>query len=162
MTAIRELALGMALSDARLRSMQMSDVAAVLAIENAVYPHPWSEGNFTDSLACGYDALVLVLPDQTLVGYFLLMPVVDEFHLLNIAVRADLQAQGWGRVLLNAVVDLARTRKMQSILLEVRPSNTRALAIYAHDGFVTIGRRKAYYPAAEGGREDAIVMRLTL
>jgi ribosomal-protein-alanine N-acetyltransferase len=48
---------------------------------------------------------------------------------------------------------------MESVLLEVRPSNTRALEIYERYGFKQIGRRKGYYPAADGQREDAIVMR---
>ncbi|RJG04246.1 ribosomal-protein-alanine N-acetyltransferase [Noviherbaspirillum sedimenti] len=142
--------------------MQDADIEQVLAIENSVYPHPWSRGNFLDSLASGYEAWVVREPTFKLAGYFLAMPVVDEMHLLNISVRADLQGQGLGRRLLDRVGALARGQGMTSILLEVRPSNQRALAVYERYGYVRIGLRKAYYPATGGAREDAIVMRLCL
>jgi ribosomal-protein-alanine N-acetyltransferase len=145
-----------------VEAMQDADIEQVLAIENSVYPHPWTRGNFVDSLASGYEAWVAREPTFRLAGYFLAMPVVDEMHLLNISVRADLQGQGLGRMLLERVSGLAREQGMASILLEVRPSNRRALAVYERYGFVRIGLRKAYYLAAGNTREDAIVMRLCL
>lgn len=145
-----------------LERMQDADLEQVLAIENSVYPHPWSRGNFLDSLASGYEAWVAREPTFQLAGYFLAMQVVDEMHLLNISVRADLQGQGLGRKLLERVASLARAQGMTSILLEVRPSNLRALSVYERYGFVRIGLRRAYYPASGGTREDAIVMRFCL
>ena len=142
--------------------MVMADVDEVHALEQRVYPHPWSHGNFTDSLASGYHGWVLRDDDGALVGYFLLMEVVDEAHLLNVAVDADRQGQGIGRYLLDKVMACARGLSMESVLLEVRPSNLRALHIYERYGFTQIGRRKAYYPAHGGQREDAIVMRYVL
>lgn len=145
-----------------LEAMQTADVEQVMAIENSVYPHPWTRGNFMDSLASGYEAWVAREPNFQLAGYFLAMSVVDELHLLNISVRGDLQGQGLGLMLLDRVTQLARELGMASILLEVRPSNRRALAVYERYGFVRIGLRKAYYPAVGQTREDAIVMRLCL
>lgn len=143
--------------------MQAEDIDAVLAIENAVYPHPWTRGNFKDAMQSGYQAWVVRdQVDGNLVGYFLLMLVLDEGHLLNISVRGDVQGRGFGRALLDRVVSMARELGLASILLEVRPSNARALNMYAQYGFMSIGRRKAYYPAAENTREDAFVMRLSL
>lgn len=142
--------------------MRESDLDAVLALETAVYPHPWSRANFVDSLASAYQAWVLRERDGELLGYFLLMGIVDEAHLLNVAVAAGRQGQGLGRLLLNQAVACARGLGMESVLLEVRPSNTRALDIYQRYGFQRIGRRKAYYPAADQQREDAIVMRFGL
>lgn len=139
--------------------MQQSDLADVLALEESVYPHPWSMGNFVDSLSSNYEAWVLRDQSGDLLGYFLLMAIVDEAHLLNVAVSAERQGQGLGRVLLNQAVACARGLGMESVLLEVRPSNTRALEIYERYGFKHIGRRKGYYPAANQQREDAIVMR---
>jgi ribosomal-protein-alanine N-acetyltransferase len=139
--------------------MQQSDLADVLALEESVYPHPWSMGNFVDSLSSNYEAWVLRDQNGDLLGYFLLMAIVDEAHLLNVAVSAERQGQGLGRVLLNQAVACARGLGMESVLLEVRPSNTRALEIYERYGFKQIGRRKGYYPAANQQREDAIVMR---
>lgn len=139
--------------------MVVADVDDVLALEVSVYPHPWSRGNFTDSLASGYHGWTLRDDAGALVGYFLLMDVVDEAHLLNVAVGAGHQGQGIGLYLLDKVVACARGLSLTSVLLEVRPSNLRALRIYERYGFAEIGRRKAYYPAHDGQREDAIVMR---
>ncbi|WP_317204709.1 ribosomal protein S18-alanine N-acetyltransferase [Janthinobacterium sp.] len=149
---------------ARLRYEPMAerDLEEVAMLEESVYPHPWSRGNFADSLASGYQAWVLRDQQGALLGYFLLMVVVDEAHLLNVAVGAALQGQGLGRFLLNQAVACARGLGMESMLLEVRPSNLRALDIYQRYGFSQIGRRKAYYPADNQQREDAIVMRLDL
>ncbi|MFL6710964.1 MAG: ribosomal protein S18-alanine N-acetyltransferase [Massilia sp.] len=141
--------------------MVVADLDEVMAIEEAVYPHPWTRGNFVDSLASGYSAWTL-RDGAELAGYFLLMEVVDEAHLLNVSVVAGRQRQGLGRYLLDKVAACARGLGASSILLEVRPSNERALAVYLRYGFIEIGRRKNYYPAHHGLREEAIVMRCTL
>ncbi|OBV40783.1 ribosomal protein S18-alanine N-acetyltransferase [Janthinobacterium psychrotolerans] len=144
------------------RPMLASDLPEVAALEQRVYPHPWTHGNFVDSLNSDYPARVLRDPDGALLGYFLLMLVVDEAHLLNVAVDGAIQGQGLGRFLLDQACHCARQQGMVSMLLEVRPSNTRALDIYRRYGFEQIGRRKGYYPASNGQREDAIVMRHAL
>lgn len=149
-------------AEMRFARMQVDDLPEVLAIENDVYPHPWTRGNFLDSLYTGYECWTLRAAGGELVGYFLLMLAVDEGHLLNISVRRDLHGRGIGRLQLDRVASISREKGMQSVLLEVRPSNPRALAIYERYGFAHIGRRKGYYPAANGAREDAIVMRLPL
>ncbi len=142
--------------------MRTVDLERVLQIENDVYSHPWTRGNFLDALASGYRCRVVRDAQQNLIGYFLLMMAVDEAHLLNISVQRDRQGRGVGRWLLDHATALAREQGMSSILLEVRPSNPRAAAMYRRYGFVQIGLRKKYYPALDGGREDAIVMRLAL
>jgi ribosomal-protein-alanine N-acetyltransferase len=142
--------------------MQLADVDAVWALEKSVFPHPWSRANFVDSLANGYDAWLLRDAQDLLVGYFMVMYAVDEAHLLDVAVARQRQGMGLGRYLLDRIVERARARGMESILLEVRPSNERALQVYQHYGFTQIGRRKGYYPAHEGQREDAIVMRFVI
>ncbi len=142
--------------------MQESDLDEVVAVEQEVYPYPWSRNNFSDSLSQGYHAWVLRAQDRELMGYFLVMGIVDEAHLLNVAVSRTWQGKGIGRLLVNQAVALSRGLGMESILLEVRPSNGRALEIYQRYGFSEIGRRKGYYPAANSTREDAIVMRFGL
>ena len=145
-----------------MATMRAQDVEEVVAIENQAYPFPWTRGNFLDSLNSRYDAWVVREPDGQIAGYFLAMPAVDEMHLLNITVRPTLQGKKLGRRLLNKVITLTQGAKMQSILLEVRPSNPRALAFYQHVGFEQIGIRKNYYPSTGAAREDAIVMRLMI
>lgn len=146
----------------RFAPMRVEDLSDVLAIENDVYPHPWTRGNFLDSLYSAYESWILREPSGLLAGYFLVMFAVDEAHLLNISVRRDLHGHGVGRMQLDRIVALSREKGMASVLLEVRPSNQRALDVYRRYGFVEIGRRKGYYPAADGMREDAIVMRFHL
>ncbi|MEN9864913.1 MAG: Ribosomal-protein-S18p-alanine acetyltransferase [Pseudomonadota bacterium] len=142
--------------------MQVDDVAEVLAIEQAVFPWPWSRGNFLDSLASGYEAWVVRDAEQVLLGYLLVMMVLDEAHLLNIALRTDAQGQGHGRLLMDKAVSIARGKEALTIFLEVRPSNTRAIDTYQRYGFNQVGLRKNYYPAANNSREDAVIMSLVL
>jgi ribosomal-protein-alanine N-acetyltransferase len=96
-----------------------------------------------------------------LIGYCVLMPVVDEMHLLNLCVAPQAQGTGAGLTLLREAMRITRGKALSGILLEVRPSNLRALRLYERFGFATIGRRKNYYPARRHGREDALVMRYT-
>lgn len=149
-------------ADTAFSPMTVADIDAVMAIERNAYPFPWTRGNFHDSLESGYEARVLRDAAQDLLGYFLLMYVVEEVHLLNITVRPDQQGKGLGRTLLDKVLELSRDAGMHAVLLEVRPSNQHALSVYRHLGFMQIGMRKNYYPAAGATREDAIVMRKML
>ncbi|MDN3544290.1 MAG: ribosomal protein S18-alanine N-acetyltransferase [Roseateles asaccharophilus] len=145
-----------------LQPMQTADVEAVLGIEQRVYEFPWTRGNFIDSLAAGYAAQVLRAEDGQLLGYFLAMEGVGELHLLNITVAPEFQGQGHARRMLDALQAQARRLACEQIWLEVRQSNARARAIYLRYGFTEVGQRRAYYPAAQGQREDAVLMSLRL
>lgn len=145
----------------RLRAMVLADLDTVMAVEVRAYSHPWSRGNFVDSLVAGYLAEVMVAPDAQVCAYFVAMPGVDELHLLNVTVAPECQSAGLGRQLLQVVQQHGRDRGLTSLFLEVRHSNQRARDLYRRLGFAEIGVRKAYYPAAPR-REDAVVMRLPL
>ncbi|MCF8179497.1 MAG: ribosomal protein S18-alanine N-acetyltransferase [Sulfuritalea sp.] len=136
--------------------MSVADLDAVTDAEQRCHPFPWTRGNFADSLAAGHDAW-LVREDGTMIGYSILMQVVDEVHLLNITVLPEYQRRGHGSRLLNFLFDQARRRASTRMLLEVRPGNVSGLGLYRRHGFLEIGRRRDYYPA-HAGREDAIVM----
>ena len=146
---------------ARLETLTPLLLDALLAVEQRAYSHPWTRGNFTDALASGYQAQVLMAGDH-LLGYFVAMLGVDEVHLLNITVAPAYQRQGWARVLLDALALWSRGRGAQWLWLEVRVSNQRAQHIYQTHGYRRVGERKRYYPAADGQREDAVVMSLAL
>lgn len=143
------------------RPLQLGDLAAVAVVEAGAYGHPWSRGNFIDSLAAGYIAELLESPAEGVVGYFVAMPGVGELHLLNITVARAWQGHGHGSALLEVVQAHATQRGLASLWLEVRESNHRARALYCRRGFAQVGLRRAYYPAAVG-REDAVVMSLDL
>ncbi|MDV9042826.1 ribosomal protein S18-alanine N-acetyltransferase [Stenotrophomonas sp. RAC2] len=143
-----------------LRALRESDLNAVMAIEVRGYPFPWTRGIFVDCLRAGYPGLAMERDGQ-LIGYGVLSIAADEAHVLNICIDPLAQSRGLGRQLLRALVQLASGRGAQRVFLEVRPSNTPALALYHSEGFNEIGRRPRYYPAAQG-REDALVMAIEL
>lgn len=151
--------------EAQFEPMTPASLDAVLRVENSAYAHPWSHGNFTDSLNAGYHAQLLcggAMPDGELLGYFVAMKGVDEVHLLNITVAPAHQRQGWARVMLDALALWSRGQGAQWLWLEVRLSNARAKAVYEQYGFRHVGTRRNYYPAQGPLREDAIVMSLAL
>ncbi|MDV3515676.1 ribosomal protein S18-alanine N-acetyltransferase [Stenotrophomonas sp. C1657] len=143
-----------------MRALRESDLNAVMAIEVRGYPYPWTRGIFLDCLRAGYPGLAMER-DGLLIGYGVLSLAADEAHVLNICIDPLVQSRGLGRQLLRALVRLAADRGAQRVFLEVRPSNTPALALYHSEGFNEIGRRPRYYPAAQG-REDALVMAIEL
>ena len=153
--------------------MRPEDLAAVAAIEQSIYSAPWSEGNFADSLAAGYCAWVVRIDagramgpaSKRVIGYFILMPAVDEAHILNVSVAREWQHRGVGRALLEKIVEIASGHRAATLILEVRPSNVRALEVYRRFGFSLIGVRPRYYPASaadQQSREDALVMKRAL
>ena len=143
-----------------LAAMREQDLAEVMAIEDAIYTHPWTRGNFADSLVAGYECRTWRL-DGELLGYFVLMVAAGEAHLLNLSIAPAHQRRGHGTTLLREATVIARARGARGIFLEVRPSNAGAQALYTRFGFSKVAVRRAYYPAPEG-REDALVLTLPL
>ena len=140
--------------------MTEADLEAVMAIENVIYTHPWTRGNFVDSLHAGSLCWIMQLHGVT-VGYAVLAVGADEAHLLNLSVAAAWQRRGLGREMLIYILDFINEIKASVMFLEVRVSNAAARALYAQAGFREIGVRRGYYPAGfnqDGAREDAIVL----
>ena len=144
----------------KLRPMSVSDLDTIMAIERVNFPFPWTEGNFKDSMNSGYLCLVMEQAKQVM-GYAVLMMVLDEAHLLNISVAQSHQGQGWGRYLLVQMMEMGREKGGLNMFLEVRPSNHSALGLYESMGFNEMGVRPGYYPA-HNGREDAVLMGMAL
>jgi ribosomal-protein-alanine N-acetyltransferase len=159
---VSSLAVSNALASARyICAMTELDLDEVTTLERSAYDFPWTRGNFQDSLRNGYFGMCVRHVTGSLIGYSVLMPVVDEMHLLNLCVAPPVQRTGVGLALLREAERVARGNRLIGILLEVRPSNQAALTLYERYGFEQIGRRKNYYPARHLSREDALVMRLT-
>jgi [ribosomal protein S18]-alanine N-acetyltransferase len=144
----------------QLLAMREQDLDEIMAIENAIYTHPWTRGNFADSLRAAYECRALRLGAE-LVGYFVLMVAAGEAHLLNLSIGAPHQRTGHGSSLLGEAAALARQQGARSLFLEVRPSNRAAQALYTRFGFRRVAVRRGYYPAPSG-REDALVLTLPL
>lgn len=131
-----------------------------MQIETVNFPFPWTAGNFKDSINSGHICLVLEI-DEVMVGYAILMMVLDEAHLLNISVSSAWKGKGWGRHLLNYMMQISREKGGLNMFLEVRPSNVSAITLYESLGFNEMGVRPGYYPA-HNGREDAVLMGVAL
>ena len=144
----------------QFRPMTEADLDAIMEIEPHIYSHPWSRGNFSDSLVSGYSAWVL-LDGAKIIGYALMMMVLDEAHLLNLSVAKAYQKKGLGRLLLEHMIEIAKKHAAANMFLEVRPSNISAIALYENIGFNEMAVRRGYYPA-HNGREDAVLMGLAL
>jgi len=142
------------------RRMKAADFDTVMAIETRIYSHPWTRGNFVDSLTAGYHCWIVELGDS-IVGYSVITIAAGEAHLLNLSIAAEWQRRGLGLELLRFITKLAQDYAAERIFLEVRPSNAAARALYRRARFSEIGVRRAYYPAHEG-HEDALVLELVL
>ena len=140
----------------RIRPMSLDDLAEIEEIEKAVYTHPWTMGNFSDSLSSGYDCLVCQLQEKV-IGYAVQMLAVGESQILNITLGSEFQRLGYGRALLERLVAHARDHDATVMLLEVRESNKSAIGFYEAMGFTRNGRRPNYYQI-DRGREDAVLM----
>jgi ribosomal-protein-alanine N-acetyltransferase len=143
-----------------LSAMREEDLDEVMAIENAIYSHPWTRGNFADSLRAGYACRVW-RRDGGLVGYFIVMAAAGEAHLLNLSIAPAHQRSGHGGALLHEAAEVAASLGAHNLFLEVRPSNHAAQALYRRFGFRKVAVRRDYYPA-HIGREDALVLTLPL
>ncbi len=139
-----------------IRDMRHTDLASVLGIEQEAYEFPWSIGIFRDCLLARYTSIVLE-QDRELLGYAIMSVAADEAHLLNIALARSARGCGFGRMLMDHLMQAAHRARATTMYLEVRPSNAPALRLYQQCGFEVSGRRRRYY-RARGGSEDAIVL----
>ena len=143
---------------ARIVQMQEADIDAVATLEAEVSPAPWSAGIFRDCLRAEYECWVLQA--EEVFGYAVFSLGTGEAHLLNIAVSPARQREGFARQLIMKVASIARVQGMERVLLEVRPSNLRARAIYEKAGFEFLSLREKYYGPPK--KEDAFVYTLAL
>ncbi len=139
-----------------VRTMTVEDLDAVMIVEQDSFPTPWSRSAFEDELAQNRLARYLVALDgDAVVGYAGTWLVINEAHVTNVAVRGNRRQEGIGRLLMEALMDMARDEGMESMTLEVRVSNEAARALYHQLGFVSAGIRKNYYSET---KEDALIL----
>ncbi len=139
--------------------MSVDDITAVYDIEKSVCEHGWSEGILRDCLNTVYLCKTIWI-DDLLIGYAIISIDADESHLLNLAIAPEFQRRGLGGKVLQILLNLVRERGAKRMFLEVRESNSSAIALYLDEGFNQIGIRNGYYPA-DSGRENAVIMALS-
>lgn len=131
----------------------------IAVIEHAAAVVPWTADNLRSCFRNGYNTLGIRTNTGELIAFIIVQQaLVDEWTIMDVAVHPKAQRQGLGGRLVNAVIQAADAVNAE-ILLEVRASNSAALALYKQAGFQQIGQRKDYYPNPDGSRELAIVMR---
>jgi ribosomal-protein-alanine N-acetyltransferase len=139
----------------RIRPMQDEDLRWVVEVESRGHVFPWTRSIFADCLRVGYGCLVLEQED-TVVAHLVMASGAGQAHILNLCVDPEWQGRGYGGGFLDHALERLRISGIETVFLEVRPSNDAAIALYESRGFNEVGRRRDYYPAAKG-REDALV-----
>src|SRR5580765_8180857 len=146
--------------EVQIRPMMEIDLPQVALVEQHSYAFPWSENIFRDCLRVGYTCRALDLAGQ-IIGYGVMSLGAGEAHILNLCVREECRIVGFGRRLLEHMLERASAAGVGEAFLEVRPSNLAAIRLYQRLGFEQIGVRRGYYQAPDG-REDAIVLKREL
>jgi ribosomal-protein-alanine N-acetyltransferase len=144
------------MDNALIRRMTIDDVPQVHAIEQATFPLPWSLADFTYEMTSNPVARYVVAEQEgVLLGFAGAHIILDEGHITNVAVIKEARGHGLGRLLMDALMQLAANLGARYLTLEVRASNAAAVALYQSFGFIKVSVRKKYY---EDNGEDALLM----
>ena len=139
-------------------------IDALMRVENACHTHPWTVNTMQSCLAGRYFNLA-AFNEQQIIGFYIGEKAGPDFTLMDICVAPDFQGQGIAKQLLAAFIEYGEKHHAENLFLEVRETNTRAIALYEQAGFSEMSVRKNYYPSSDpskNGHEDAILMGMTL
>ena len=138
-----------------LRIMTSDDLAQVFAIEQVSHPSPWPMKGLQESLQ-NHVAYVLE-QDGAVIGFAFVQRILDEAHLLDIAIAPSHRGKGLGRELLRQLMDEVLVSGVTIWFLEVRVSNVTAISLYQSLGYNELSLRRNYYDGPDG-KEDALLM----
>jgi [ribosomal protein S18]-alanine N-acetyltransferase len=142
-----------------ISKMEEGDIKKVLEIERRSFITPWTKRMINETLSSPISISFVIEENDLLLGYIMLYSVLDEAHVLNLAINPDYRGRGYASELIRHVTEYYRKRGISDFFLEVRDSNTKAINLYRMFGFKVIGKRKGYYTDTH---EDALVMQLSL
>ena len=143
----------------RIETIEAKHIDAVLEIENASFPSPWTRAMFTQDIHLEYSSSFGLIVDEVLAAYISSWTVIDECTINKIACRSDLRRRGYSTMLLNHLIHNVCDNRVKDLLIEVRASNDIAMSFYKKSGFIQKGIRKDYYSDT---KEDAILMALDI
>lgn len=143
------------MSALRFAKLAPEHIDSILEIEAISNPAPWTKESFQHELTNPNSRFYVGLLDGKLIGYGAIWLVVDEAHIITLSVDPDLRRHGYGRQLVEVLLDEARESGMTCATLEVRAGNAAAISLYESFGFQTAAKRRGYYP---NNKEDALVM----
>ncbi len=132
----------------------VADLDAMVQIENLSFPKPWTINMLKTELISPWSVALVNEIEGTVSAFILCWKVVDELHILDLAVHPSHRRKGLGKALVQAVAAQESCRKVQHMILEVRRSNFAAQELYRALGFSVVGERPGYYDD-----EDALIMR---
>ncbi|HHU90162.1 MAG TPA: ribosomal protein S18-alanine N-acetyltransferase [Clostridiaceae bacterium] len=139
--------------------MELEDLDEVLEVEKSCFKIPWTRLMFEDELINSNAYYYVIEVDKRIVGYVGFWKIIDEAHITNVAIHNDYRRLGYGRALINALLNKAKELEIIAVTLEVRVSNLAAISLYERFGFVSSGVRRGYY---SDNNEDALIMWLKL
>lgn len=139
--------------------MKEAHVKQVAALEKLCFSDPWSEGSVRAELNNPLSTWLVDETDGDVNGYIGAQSVPPEADVMNLAVSPACRRQGIGARLLCTMTELLHRQGIKALFLEVRPSNSAAIALYEKHGFVQVGRRPKYYV---NPTEDALILRKEL
>lgn len=135
--------------------MTMDDISQIAALEKMCFSMPWSERLFINELENNNSYFLTIKIRNELIGYAGFWLIVDEAHIVNLAVHPEFRRQGMGGMLLKNILDMAKQKGALKATLEVRETNTPANLLYERLGFVCVALRKGYYADT---KEHAVIM----
>jgi len=139
--------------------MTKEDLPEVMRMERECFASPWTKRMFKDELESPVSRIILARGEEgALMGFVCLWVILDEAHILNVAVKKRYRRQGIGRALVLEALRRARELGARMADLEVRSRNTAALRLYEGLGFRLVGFRKGYYDRPD---DDAALMSLS-
>lgn len=139
-----------------IERMNVSNVLAIAALEQQCFSDPWSEKSISSELENPLSLWLVATDGKKLLGYVGSQTVLGQTDMMNLAVSPEARRQGVGRSLVLALIEELKKQGSQSLMLEVRISNTPARSLYESLGFIPAGRRPRYYV---NPREDALILR---
>lgn len=141
-----------------IRTMQPSDIEAILAVEQLANPHPWSAGQFLSELDNRCSVIDLYCIDAVVAAFLCSWLVVDELQIQNVATHPEFRRKGLAATLIRNRIEIAKRSGATISLLEVRVGNTGAIRLYEQLGYLRSGQRSGYY----SNGEDAVLMECRL
>ena len=145
--------------------LSLVEIPLVLSIEERNSDYPWSKDQFTTSIENSNNLCYSLSFNGRTIGYLIVMLSVDTADILNIGIDPNFKRQGYGKALLNHLIEELKKRNISEILLEVRAGNKSAIQFYKRQGFEEISVRKNYYTKNsknQSHREDGIIMRIKI
>lgn len=131
--------------------MKAEDIKEIARLEREAFSHrAWSEKMLFDELEDQNKFYFTARENGRVLGYAGFAQILDEAHIMNIAVDADARRRGIGRALVKALLDKAAELGVKAATLEVSERNAPAIALYKEMGFISMGYRPDYYGKGEG------------